>query len=414
MPSEIPSGWTTVLLGEVAARVHRRVTGVQEHVLMITSAGGFVPQSDKYDRFMAGESLARYTDLHRDEFAYNKGNSKTYPYGCVFQLDEYPRAAVPNVYISFAVDSTRLDHGFAKHLFGAGWLNGHLARVISSGVRGNGLLNVAPDDFFAAPLPRPPLPEQKKIAAILSSLDEAIQATQAVIDQTRRVKEGLLQDLLTRGIGDTRLKQTEIGEIPDAWSVSRLGDCAEVTKLAGFEYTSHFDYSIGGDVIAVRALNLRDGSLDLADVQTIPEAVSDALPRSKLKEGDIVFTYVGVNVGQSALVPAGRFHLAPNVARVTALAGLESAYLQLFLQSSRGQRQVMRLVSTTSQPSLSMGNLRQIVLAIPPLDMQRQIVASLVDIQESSMRSQSKVARLTCAKNGLLQDLLTGRVRVTP
>ena len=72
------------------------------------------------------------------------------------------------------------------------------------------------------PLLLPPLPEQTKIAAILSSVDEAIAATQSVIDQTRKVKQGLLQDLLTRGIGHTRFKQTEIGEIPEAWEVKRL------------------------------------------------------------------------------------------------------------------------------------------------------------------------------------------------
>ena len=71
-------------------------------------------------------------------------------------------------------------------------------------------------------LPLPPLPEQKKIAAILSSVDEAIQATEAVIEQTRRVKDGLLQDLLTRGIGHSRFKQTEIGEIPESWEVQLL------------------------------------------------------------------------------------------------------------------------------------------------------------------------------------------------
>jgi len=70
----------------------------------------------------------------------------------------------------------------------------------------------------------PPLPEQKKIASILSSVDDAIQATQAVIDQTRKVKQGLQQQLLTRGIGHTRFKQTEIGEIPDEWDLTSLAN----------------------------------------------------------------------------------------------------------------------------------------------------------------------------------------------
>ena len=100
MPGDVPSGWATVRLSEVATRVQRRVSGEQRDVLMITSSGGFVPQSEKYGRFMAGESLFKYTDLHDGEFAYNKGNSKTYPYGCIFQLRGYSRAAVPNVYIN--------------------------------------------------------------------------------------------------------------------------------------------------------------------------------------------------------------------------------------------------------------------------------------------------------------------------
>jgi type I restriction enzyme, S subunit len=65
----------------------------------------------------------------------------------------------------------------------------------------------------------PPLPEQQKIAAILSSVDDAIAATRKAIEQTKRVKQGLLQTLLTRGIGHTRFKKTEIGEIPEEWAV---------------------------------------------------------------------------------------------------------------------------------------------------------------------------------------------------
>ena len=89
-------------------------------------------------------------------------------------------------------------------------------------------------------LPLPPLPEQKKIAAILSSVDEAIGATEAVIAQTRRVKEGLLQDLLTRGIRrggrpHTRFKETVIGEIPESWEVLRVsqGLCVQRSPWQG-------------------------------------------------------------------------------------------------------------------------------------------------------------------------------------
>ena len=80
---------------------------------------------------------------------------------------------------------------------------------------------VKSDDVEAYTLSCPPLPEQRKIAAILSSVDDAIDKTQAVIDQVQVVKRGLMQELLTRGLPGrhTRFKQTEIGEIPEEWDV---------------------------------------------------------------------------------------------------------------------------------------------------------------------------------------------------
>ena len=79
----------------------------------------------------------------------------------------------------------------------------------------------------------PPHREQRKIAAILSSVDDAIEKTQAVIDQVQVVKRGLMQELLTRGLPGrhTRFKQTEIGEIPEEWEIVRLGDVASVTSV---------------------------------------------------------------------------------------------------------------------------------------------------------------------------------------
>lgn len=91
-----------------------------------------------------------------------------------------------------------------------------------------------------------------------------------------------------------------------------------VTKLAGFEYTKYIKYQDSGDVIMVRGLNVKDKKLKLDDVYYIDSEVSDKLPRSQLKENDIVMTYVGVNIGDVALVDAkNKYHLAPNVAKIS-------------------------------------------------------------------------------------------------
>jgi type I restriction enzyme S subunit len=109
-------------------------------------------------------------------------------------------------------------------------------------------------------------------------------------------------------------KQTDMGLIPDDWEIARIGDYSHVTKLAGFEYTIHFDYSKSGPVIAIRALNIKDGGLDLSDIHTIPRETSEKLPRSQLRKGDLVISYVGT-LGRVAVISEdNKFHLAPNVA----------------------------------------------------------------------------------------------------
>ena len=81
-----------------------------------------------------------------------------------------------------------------------------------------------------------------------------------------------------------------------------IGDIAEVTKLAGFEFTKHINYKDDGEVIALRALNLRKGELDLSDIKRIDKDVSDFLVRSKLYKNDIILTYTGNGYGDCAII----------------------------------------------------------------------------------------------------------------
>jgi type I restriction enzyme S subunit len=92
-----------------------------------------------------------------------------------------------------------------------------------------------------------------------------------------------------------------LSSMPQGWLSSKLGDISDVTKLAGYEFTKHIEYDEGGEIIALRALNVNDGRLDLTSVKRISKRVSDSLPRSKLRKNDILLTYTGT-VGQVAVV----------------------------------------------------------------------------------------------------------------
>lgn len=190
-----PRGWQLKPLSAVTAPVKRKSSVGDHPVMTISAKSGFLMQSDKFARDMAGRSVERYTLLHEGEFAYNKGNSKTAPYGCVFRL-ERPTALIPFVYYCFAL-KPGLDPEFYQHLFAAGALNYQLSRLINSGVRNDGLLNLYSDDFYSCRVPVPPIDEQRKIARALTAAKQELALIDAEIEALTRQKRGLMQKLLT-------------------------------------------------------------------------------------------------------------------------------------------------------------------------------------------------------------------------
>jgi type I restriction enzyme S subunit len=193
----LPYNWTEARLEEVFTRINRPVPNQVQHVLSITANVGFVDQREKFGRLIAGKNLARYVLLKKGEFAYNKGNSKNYPQGCIYMLEEFETGAVPNVYYSFVSKSEETHAPFYKYYFQNGALNTQLRRLINAGVRNNGLLNLAADEFFGVKITIPPLEEQCKIAAVLQSCDDELFLLKQKLATTHTQKKGLMQQLLT-------------------------------------------------------------------------------------------------------------------------------------------------------------------------------------------------------------------------
>ena len=187
--------WLMRPLSELCKRVSRTTDGGDHPVMTISAKSGFLMQSDKFARNMAGRSVERYTMLKQGEFAFNKGNSKTAPFGCIFQLKR-KSALIPFVYYCFALDDD-LHFPFYEHLFAAGALNHQLSRLINSGVRNDGLFNLYADDFFGCMIPVPPAEKQKQIATAITALKQETSLIDAEITALKRQKRGLMQKLLT-------------------------------------------------------------------------------------------------------------------------------------------------------------------------------------------------------------------------
>ena len=202
VPARTDKNWKHLPISYIAKRIQRKSDGDNYPILTISSASGFVLQEEKYSRFMAGKSLDDYTLLQRGEFAYNKGNSLRYQFGCVFPLHDYEKALVPHVYVCFKFHEN-IDANFIDHVFKADYLKAQLATLVNTGIRNNGLLNISPANFMKVTVPVPPIDQQKQIATILTTARQEIDLLKKQVDAYRRQKRGLMQRLLT---GEWRVK----------------------------------------------------------------------------------------------------------------------------------------------------------------------------------------------------------------
>lgn len=187
--------WNIPHLRQISTRIITRVGNCKLLPVSISAGVGFLPQTEKFGRDISGEQYRNYIVLNRGEFAYNKGNSKKYPQGCVYRLEEFDRVAAPNAFLCFRFNDNVIPD-FFKGYFDSNYHGKQLQNVITSGARSNGLLNISADEFFNIILPTPKdKEEQQKIADCLSSIDALIKAAENKIEELQAHKKGLMQQL---------------------------------------------------------------------------------------------------------------------------------------------------------------------------------------------------------------------------
>lgn len=161
-----------------------------------------------------------------------------------------------------------------------------------------------------------------------------------------------------------------------------LGDIAEVTKLAGFEFTKYIEYIDDGEIIALRALNLRHGELDLSDVKRIDRQVSDSLLRSKLYRDDILLTYTGNGYGDCAIIEENdKYHLAPNICKITPnTTKIDPYFLYSYIRTNEFYQTMSNHMTGSSQPTIPMKTIRVLKVPVPPMEEQRKIASFMKSI----------------------------------
>ena len=163
----------------------------------------------------------------------------------------------------------------------------------------------------------------------------------------------------------------------------KLSEVAEVTKLAGFEFTKYIKYEEKGDICALRGLNIKKGYLDLSDVKYIDKETSNRLLRSKLFENDIVMTYTGSKYGNVAFIEENdKYHLAPNVAKISIKKEYDSYFYFMVLQGYEFQYNLKRFGVGSGQPTIPMKTIRTIPIPLPTLNIQKKIASFFKNINK--------------------------------
>jgi type I restriction enzyme S subunit len=263
-------------------------------------------------------------------------------------------------------------------------------------------------------IPLPPLSEQKKIAEVLSTVDEAIEKKKSIIEKTKELKKGLMQELLTRGIGRTKFKKTEIGEIPLEWKIMSLNDISEeiyrYPTYYNIQYVSQGIPEIRGEIIE------SNGKLDndLSKYRFISNVTAARFPRTTLKEGDFVISVRGT-MGKAAIVP--KFLDGANItANLIRISPNRNIVFPLFLHqvflSNRFQEILNTASSSTTIKTIKASELRRIKFAIPSIQEQKRIAQILSSWDTKIKEDICQYVKLEDLKNGLMQTLLTGKLRV--
>ena len=259
----------------------------------------------------------------------------------------------------------------SKYLFH--YLRSQYARIreISSGDGTRGGLNLKMIKAYVVPVP--PIEVQEEIVHILDSYTEKIdELTQNLMTEitARNTQYNYYRDKLLKA--ETNAHKYKLGEI------------AAVTKLAGFEFTNYVTYSENGNIIALRGLNVKNGRLDLHDVKYVDKSDFSKLERSKLHIGDMLFTYVGT-VGQVAIVDEeDKYYLAPNVALIRCDKKiLLPQYMKYYFQTTQfWDKQIRRLLQSSSMQNIPMEKIRKFEIVVPPLDVQNRIVNVLDNFEK--------------------------------
>ena len=383
----LPVDWQVKRLSEVATELTERAGQDMYETVSISAGIGFVNQAEKFGKELSGKQYEKYIVLHKGDFSYNKGNSKTSPQGCIYRLNDRESAAVPNVFESFRIKEQNAD--YYEQLFLSGFLNRQLYSRINRGVRDDGLLNLTGKDFDSCTVPVPPVDEQKKIAEVLLCCDRVIDLKQQLIIELQQLKNGFLQAVFpTKGCNKPDIRFPGFSE---AWEQRKA---KELCSISTGKSNTQDRVDDGIYPFYVRSPIVEHSNRYLFDEEAVL-TVGDGAGTGK------VFHYVN-----------GKYDLHQRVYRMFDFSETITAKYFFYYFSNHFYDRVMAMTAKTSVDSVRYEMIADMDIALPKLQEQIAISNYFDQLEHLITLHRRELEETKKKKRGLAKLLLTGGVRV--
>ncbi len=263
--------------------------------------------------------------------------------------------------------------------------------------------------------------EQQKIAEILETVDNAIEKTDKIIEKYKRIKQGLMQDLLTKGIDENgnirnpkthKFKNSPLGKIPEEWEVVRLGEVTEYLKDGS--HGTHEDVENG--IYFLSAKDINNGKVQFKkDSRKISENDYKLIMKNfRFKKGDLLLTIVGT-IGRVAYIRGNepKFTVQRSVAIIRLKNEIYFKYVYYFFQTQQFQSQLELKTNASAQGGVYLNSLSNLQILLPKsIEEQKRMAEILSQIDQVIEKETAYKEKLQHIKKGLMEDLLTGKVRI--
>ena len=254
-------------------------------------------------------------------------------------------------------------------------------------------------------VPTPPLPEQKKIASILTSVDEVIENTQKQIDKLQDLKKATMNELLTKGIGHTEFKDSELGRIPKSWDVRTIGELGNIITGSTPSTTNRELYD--GDYMFVSPADISEGMFVSKTGKKL--SLAGLKKTRQIPNKSIMVVCIGSTIGKVALTTQ---ECASNQ-QINSIVPKENDPYFIYFAMKWMAHIIKKEAGTQAVPLLNKTGFSNLIFPVPPTDEQQKIGLALHSINVGIESLMSKLSQTQSLKKSLMQDLLTGKVRVT-